>query len=71
MAIYLDVLATIRQLSFSFQQNQHGPVNPHMHKMDSHGPKHYIFGEQFYLKNARKLRFHVFYYFYAGKHMIP
>ena len=34
--------------------------NPHMHKMGPQGPKHNIFGDHFYSKNARKLRFHVF-----------
>ena len=33
------------------------------------GPKHYIFGDHFYLKNARKLRFHVFLLFHSRKHM--
>ena len=32
--------------------------------------KHYIFGDHFYSKNARKLKFHVFFLFYARKHMI-
>ena len=39
--------------------------------MDPRGPKQYIFGDQFYSKNARKLRFQVFLHFYAGKHMTP
>ena len=34
------------------------------------GPKHYIFGNQFYSKNAKKLRFHVFLHFHARKHML-
>ena len=34
------------------------------------GPKHYIFGDHFYSKNARKLRFHVFLLFGARKYMI-
>ena len=34
------------------------------------GPKHYIFGNQLYSKNARKLRFHVFLLFDARKFMI-
>ena len=33
-------------------------------------PKHYIFGDHYYLKNARKLKFHVFLFSYARKHMI-
>ena len=33
-------------------------------------PKHYIFGNHFYSKNARKLRFHVFFLFDARKYMI-
>ena len=37
--------------------------------MGPRGPKHYFFGDQFYSKNARKLRSHVFVHFYAGKHM--
>ena len=31
--------------------------NPHTPKMDPWGPKHYIFGNHFSSKNARKLRF--------------
>ena len=27
--------------------------------LGSQGPKHYIFGDHFYLKNTRKLRLHV------------
>ena len=38
--------------------------------MDPRVPKHYIFGDQFYSKNARMLRFHEFLHFYARKHMI-
>ena len=34
------------------------------------GPKHYIFGDHFYLKNARKLRFHVFLLFDARKYIL-
>ena len=34
------------------------------------GPKHYIFGDHFYSKNAKKLRFHVFLLFDARKYMI-
>ena len=34
------------------------------------GPKHYIFGDHFYSKNARKLKLHVFLLFCARKHMI-
>ena len=45
-------------------------LNPHMHKMGSRGPKHFIFGDHFYSKNARKLRFHVFLHFNARKHII-
>ena len=41
-----------------------------MHKMGPQGPKHYIFADQFYSKNARKLRFHVFLHFNARKHDI-
>ena len=41
-----------------------------MHKMVPPGPKHYIFGDQFYLKNARMLRSHEFLHFYARKHDI-
>ena len=32
-------------------------------------PKQYIFGDQFYLKNAKKLRFHVFLLFHVRKHV--
>ena len=44
--------------------------NPPMHKMSPRRPKHYIFGNQFYSKNAKRLRFHVFLQFNARKHMI-
>ena len=44
--------------------------NPLMHKLGPRGPTHYIFGDCFYSKNARKLRFHVLLHFYARKHMI-
>ena len=43
---------------------------PHMHKMGLRGHKHCIFGNQFYSKNARKLRFYVLLHFHARKHMI-
>ena len=33
-------------------------------------PKHHIFGNHIYSKNARKLKFHVFLPFYARKYMI-
>ena len=33
------------------------------------GPKQYIFGDHFYSKNAKKLRFHVFLLFDVRKHM--
>ena len=33
------------------------------------GPKQYIFGDHFYSKNVRKLRFHVFLLFCVRKHM--
>ena len=45
-------------------------LNPHMHKMGPWGAKNYIFGNHFYSKNGRKLRFHVFLHFTARKHMI-
>ena len=45
-------------------------LNPHLHKMGPQGPKHYIFGDHFYSKNARKLKFHVFLHFNSRKHMI-
>ena len=40
--------------------------------MGPQGPKHYIFGDLFYSKNARKLKFHfsLFFHFNARKHMI-
>ena len=44
--------------------------HPHMYKMGPWGSKHYIFGDHFYSKNTRKLRFHVFLQFDARKHMI-
>ena len=44
--------------------------NPHMHKIGPLGSKHFIFGNHFYWKNARKLRFYVFLHFNARKHLI-
>ena len=41
-----------------------------MHKMGPRGAKHYIFGDQFYSKNARKRRFHIFLNFLL-ENMIP
>ena len=41
-----------------------------MHKMGPQARKHYIFGNQFYLKNVGKLRFHVILNFHAKKHDI-
>ena len=43
--------------------------NRHINKMDPEPLQHYIFGNHFYSKNARKLRFHVFLHFNARKHM--
>ena len=45
-------------------------INPHMHKMGLGGPKHYISGNHFYSKNARKSRFHVFPHCNAKNHLI-
>ena len=45
------------------QQNR----NPYIHEM---GPLHDIFGNISYSKDARKLRFLVFLYFYPREHMI-
>ena len=41
-----------------------------MLKMGQRGPKNYIFGDHFYSKNSKKLRFHVFLHINARKHMI-
>ena len=38
--------------------------------MGPQGPKHYIFGNQLYSKNSRKLRFLVFLNLSARKHII-
>ena len=38
--------------------------------LGAQGPKHYVFGDHFYSKNARKLRFQVFLHFDARKYMI-
>ena len=43
-------------------------LKPHMHKMGPRRPKRYIFGDHFYSKKAKKVRFHVFFHFNAGKH---
>ena len=45
-------------------------LNPHMNEMGFHGPKHDIFGGQFYSKTAEKLRFHVQLHFHDRKYMI-
>ena len=42
----------------------------HMNKMAPAGPNHYIFGDHFYSKNARKLKSHVFLHFNARKQMM-
>ena len=39
-----------------------------MHEMGLQGPKSYIFGDQFYWKNTRKLRLCVFLQFHVRKH---
>ena len=44
--------------------------NTLMHKMGPQGLRHYIFGDHFYSKNARSLKFHVFLHFKVEKHMI-
>ena len=44
--------------------------NPHMYKMGPRRSKHYIFGDHFYSKNARNLRFYVFLHFNAMDHMV-
>ena len=41
-----------------------------MHKIGPRGPKHYILGDSFFSKNARKLRFYVFLHVNARKHDI-
>ena len=41
-----------------------------MHMLDPRGPKHYIFGNHFCSKDARKVRFHVFLHVNARKHDI-
>ena len=48
----------------------HNRFNPHMHKMGPRGHKPFSFGDHFYSKNARKLRFYVFLHFNARKHII-
>ena len=45
-------------------------INPHMYKMDPCAPKHFVFGDHFYSKNVRKLRFHVLLHFNARKHIL-
>ena len=44
--------------------------NPHMRKMGPWGSKHCTFGNQFYSKNSRKLRFYILLHFNARKHII-
>ena len=66
---YDEVVATLLILS-TYNVILASFINPHMHKLGPRRPTHYIFGDQFYSKNARKLRFHVFLHFYARKHMI-
>ena len=57
--------ASVRFKKFSLQLR----INPHMYKIGPRGPRHYIFGDHFYSKKARKLRFHVFLLFHIRKHM--
>ena len=38
--------------------------------LDPQGPKHYIFGDYFYSRNARKLRFRVSFLFHTRNYMI-
>ena len=67
----LDIFyeTTVASISFYFPVSNDaiGFLNPHMHKMVPQGPKYNIFGNHFYSKNARKLKFHVFLYFFARK----
>ena len=51
--------------------NNHEDIfNRHMHKMGSWGSNYYIFGDHFWSKNARKLRFYLILHFTGRKHMI-
>ena len=61
----------LHQMKLPLQKScQIRSFNPHMHKMGPWVPKHYIFADHFYSKNATKLRFHVFLHFNSRKHMI-
>ena len=60
-SVVKPIIFTTKEMTFS--------VNPHIYKMGPRGPKHFIFGDHFYSKNARKLRFHVFLHFNARKHI--
>ena len=56
----------VQEICMFFQKTK-----PNVEKSLKFGPqwsKHYIFGNYFYLKNARNLRFHVFFLFHARKH---
>ena len=35
-------------------------INPHVHEKGPRGRKYFIFGDRFYSKNTRKLRFYTF-----------
>ena len=67
---YLPVVTLLTQDNVKLPKQLESDFIPHMHKMGPQRPKHYIFGDQFYSKNARILRFHEFLHFYSRKHMI-
>ena len=68
-----DAIANIQQHLNAVPKTYAGDIkqlfNTYMHKIGPRRPKHYIFGEHFYAKKARKLRFHVFLHFNGRKHM--
>ena len=57
-------------LIFSKVNRYFEEIKPHMHKMGPPGSKNCIFGDHFYSKKARKLRFHLSLHFNTRKHMI-
>ena len=69
-SIWWESVENAPELSAKHLSNPEGTCNSHIHKMGPCRPKHYIFGDHFCSKNARKLRFHVFLHFTAWKHML-
>ena len=57
------------QKIFCFSEKRHHIVKTAL-ALGPQGPKQYIFGDHFYSKNAKKLRFHAFFLFHVRKNMV-